>query len=266
MLAADAAGAWLVGVDERGRSYLTRVFSGPRGKREYRLEHEPRAVAVGYGAVWVVTRGARDNQVLRIDPATGDVTKRTRFPTSSPIDGLAAGLGSVWVVASSSATLYRINPHSARVTGRIDLGERAARPEMVLGSIWVGLSDSGGDTVIVDPRTLDVVEHLGCCSPERGYDTVGHGSIWTYDTPTGTVVRWDGQTHQGAFNIHVSGSAVLRRVVPDLDRSRCRCRLGDGRRKRQLRLLSGRLQRSLPQPTLSPPSVPAATLAPDVVV
>ena len=204
VLAADAAGAWLVGVDEHGRSHLTRVFSGPRGKREYRLEDEPRAVAVGYGAVWVVTRGARDNQVLRINPATGEVTKRTRFPSSSPIDGLAAGLGSVWVVASSGATLYRINPHSAGVTGRIDLGEHAARPEVVLGSIWVGLSDLGGDTVVVDPRTPSVVEHLGCCPPERGYDTAGHGSIWTYDTPTGTVERWDGQTHQGAFNIHVT--------------------------------------------------------------
>ena len=66
----------------RGRSYLTRVFSGIRGKREYRLEDEPRAVAVGYGAVWVVVHGARDNQVLRIDPATGKVTKRTHFPSS----------------------------------------------------------------------------------------------------------------------------------------------------------------------------------------
>ena len=142
MLAADTAGAWLVG-DEARKVHLTRVFSAPRGKREYRLQGEPRAVAVGYGAVWVVVHGARDNQLLRIDPATGKVTKRTRFPSSSPIDGLAAGLGSVWVVASSTATLYRINPRSARRDGRIDLGGRAARPEVVLGSIWVGLSDSG---------------------------------------------------------------------------------------------------------------------------
>jgi Protein kinase domain len=118
VLAADTAGAWLVGDDVRGRSYLTRVFSGPRGKREYRLQDEPRAVAVGYGGVWVIVHGARDSQLLRIDRATGKVTKRTRFPNSSPIDGLAAGLGSVWVVASSTGTLYRINPRSARVTGR----------------------------------------------------------------------------------------------------------------------------------------------------
>jgi serine/threonine-protein kinase len=203
VLAADAAGAWLVGVDARGRSYLTRVFSGVRGKREYRLRDEPRAVAVGYDAVWVVVHGAHDNKVLRIDPATGKITKQTRFRASAPIDGLATGLGGIWVVASSTGTLYRINPRSAAVTGHIDLGERAARPEVVLGAIWVGLSDSGGDTVIVDPRLVEVDEHLGCCPPARGYDTAGNGAIWTYDTPTGTVERWNGQTYQGTINIHV---------------------------------------------------------------
>ena len=63
--------------------------------------------------------------MLRIDPATGEPTKRTRFPSSGSIDGLAAGLGSVWVVASSSGVLYRIDPRSGAVTGRVDLGERA---------------------------------------------------------------------------------------------------------------------------------------------
>lgn len=166
VLAADTGGVWLIGVDQRRRSFLTRVFSGPRAKREYTLEDEPRAVAVGYRLVWVVTRGARSNHVLGIDPATGEVTKRTNFPSSSPIDGLTVGLGNVWVVASSTGRLYRIDPRSARVTGRLDLLGHAARPVVVLGAIWVGLSDSGGGTVTVDPRTLNA-SHLDCC-PRSG--------------------------------------------------------------------------------------------------
>jgi hypothetical protein len=204
VLAADPAGAWLVGADQRGRPYLTRVFSGPRGKREYVLPGDPRAVAVGFGAVWVIVHRARDNELLRIAPTTGKVVKRTRF-RSSPIDGLAAGLGSVWVTASSSGVLYRINPRSAHVSGTpIDMVGAIARPEVVLGSIWVSLSALGGDTVIVDPRMLYIVEHLGCCSPEGRPDTAGHGSIWTADAPTGTVERWDGITHQGITNIRVA--------------------------------------------------------------
>jgi DNA-binding beta-propeller fold protein YncE len=203
VLAADAAGAWLIGFDARRRPLLIRVFSGARRMRRYRLDGEPRAVAVGFGAVWVVAGGARENQVLRLDPATGAVTKRTRFSASS-IDGLAAGLGGVWVVASSSATLYRIDPRSAAVTARIDLGGRAARPVVVLGEIWVGLSDSGGRTIRVDPGAVSVIAQLGCCPPEWGYFAAGHGSIWDFDTPTGTVVRWSGQTYQVAANIGVT--------------------------------------------------------------
>jgi hypothetical protein len=89
------------------------------------------------------------------------------------------------------------------VLGPIDLGTRANRPTVVDGSIWVGVSDSGGDTVIVAP-SLEVLNYLGCCAPERGFGAVRGSSLWVYDTPTGTVERWDDQTYQGTANIHVT--------------------------------------------------------------
>jgi hypothetical protein len=60
--------------------------------------------------------------------------------------------------------------------------------------------------LIFDPRTLDIVGQVGGGSggQEGGYDTGGYGSIWDYDTPTGTIVRWDGMTHQVASNIRVT--------------------------------------------------------------
>jgi YVTN family beta-propeller protein len=204
VLAADSAGAWIIGSDQRGRSYLTRVFSGPRGKREYRLEQEPRAVAVGYGAVWVATDSARDHEVLRIDPATGEVTKRVQFPRAAAVDSIAAGLGGIWVVSSLRRVLYRIDPRSGRLTGRVTLLGRVARPEVVFGDVWVGTTESGGDTVIVDPRLVGIVANLDCCDPTRGRDAIGYGSIWTFDAPTGTVERWNGVSHQGVRNIHVT--------------------------------------------------------------
>ena len=71
----------------------------------------------------------------------------------------------------------------------------AAHPMVVLGRIWVGLSDTGGDTVIVDPRTVQPVLHLGCCPPGP-LGTVGNESIWGADTQDGSVVRWNAQTYQ----------------------------------------------------------------------
>ena len=205
VLAADPDGAWIAGLDGNGKPLLTRVLSHAGGKRDYALDHEPRAVAVGHGAVWVLGRGVSDNQVLRIDPATGAVTARTRFPVSSRLSSLAVGLGGVWVMSSSTATLYRIDPRSARLTGQMDLGRRAGRPNVQFGRVWVGVSDAGGKTLLVDPRTLRVVVPLDCCALGDGYDAVhGFGSTWTTDWQTGTVVRWDGATYEIVKSIRVT--------------------------------------------------------------
>jgi serine/threonine-protein kinase len=190
VLAADSEGAWIVGVDG-GRSLLTRILSSARGKREYRLGLEPRAVAAGAGALWVLGRGTRGSQVLRVDPATGDVTARTRFSASALIDSLGVGLGAVWVVSSSKGTLYRINPGSGAVTGHTDLGgKRAGRPAALFGNIWVALPDNA-DTVLVSPHLL-TSSHLGCCEED---DNVGaFDSVWAYDADKGTVQRWNPNT------------------------------------------------------------------------
>jgi len=204
VLDADEAGAWLVGVDGGGDGFLTRVLRGNGGKREYRVDVEPKAVAIGEGAVWLLGVGSRGNQVLRVDPATGGVTARVRFPASAQIDSLTLGPQAVWVVASSSATLYRIDPRSAKVTGHRDIGERAGRPNFRFGYVWVGVSDGGGDTVLVDARTLMIVAHLGCCALDVGSNASGYGSIWMADSQTGEVVRFDGETKQIVDTIAVT--------------------------------------------------------------
>jgi hypothetical protein len=85
------------------------------------------------------------------------VTARARFPASSRISSLDVGLGRVWVVSSSTAVLYRIDPRSATVTGRVDLGQRAGRPEVQFGIVYVGVSDPGRRSLAVDPRTLGIL-------------------------------------------------------------------------------------------------------------
>jgi streptogramin lyase len=204
VMAADEGGVWIVGVDGNGRPLLTRVFSGVRGAHDYLLDREPRAVAVGEGAVWVLGAGKRDFRVLRVDPTTGEVTARTRFPTSSRLTSLDVGLGAVWVMSSSSATLYRINPRSAAVTGRTDLGHRAGLPEVQFGAVWVSVTDAGGTTVLVDPRTLRVLRVLSCCAPGTQDDVDAFGSDWTSDWPSGRVVRWDPTTYQPVKTVAVT--------------------------------------------------------------
>ena len=202
VLAADAAGAWLIGVDARGRSYLTRVFSGPRGKREYRLSRnrvQSRSATAPSGSspeALATMRCCASTRPPARSPS-GRASPRPRRSTVSPLALAASGLWPRRVRCSIGSILAR---HA--VTGRIDLGKRAARPEVVLGSIWVGLFDYGGDTVIVDSRT-QASSAPWLLFSEAG-ETAGYGSIWQYDPPTGTVVRWDGQTYQVADDIRVT--------------------------------------------------------------
>jgi DNA-binding beta-propeller fold protein YncE len=184
VLAADAGGAWFIGVNDSDRPVLVRI-TGTGRRTFYHLDRVPWGVAVGYGAVWIVAHGERDSQLLRIDPVTGEITQRTRFTGAAAIDSVAVGLGSVWVVGASGSTLYRIHPRTGELSGRVRVGgsARAPRPYLMRGLVWVGLT-------VLDPQTLGTVMELSCCPADAGEDTGGFGSVWWSDAPTGSVVRW----------------------------------------------------------------------------
>jgi Protein kinase domain len=197
VLAADGAGAWIIGLNGR-KSVLTRIYEGGRGTREYSLDRSaalevgPVAVAVGEDAVWVLRRGTREMDLLRVDPASGDVTATTHFSSTSLVDGLSVGAGAVWALDSTRAILYRIDPRSGAVKKRRDLGDRATRPVVGFGSVWVYVTHFGGESLLtrIDPRTLDTDGDY--ISPEWGHFAFGYGSTWWYDVPTGTVARFNG--------------------------------------------------------------------------
>jgi hypothetical protein len=210
VLAADAAGAWLVGLDRKRTPRLVRVFANGKRRWTYSLDHEPRGVAVGLGAVWVAARGTRDNQVLRIDPATGRVTARTRFPTSSPIDSVGTGYGAVWAVGSADGSVYRIDPRTARRTDVVRVGRPAGRPSMLFGEVWVGSANEGGKTSWIHeyPGIL-LVRHVDdCCPPDWGENRFRDGWVWWYDWPTASVYRQHRIT-EPARQIRVLGSTPL---------------------------------------------------------
>jgi hypothetical protein len=193
MLAADEDGVWFVGAALAGRRrfVLTRILAGG-GKHDYRLDQEPRGVAAGFGAVWVVVRGKQGSQLMRIDPSAGRVTRRMHFPLSYPIDSIGVGHGAVWVISSSAGTLYRINPRSVRRSGKVDVGKRAGRPAVVEG-IGVASASGGGQTTFVNPRdlTIDGLDS-NCCPPDQGELATLRGWLWSYDSPTGSVYRQHG--------------------------------------------------------------------------
>jgi hypothetical protein len=151
---------------------------------------------VGGGAVWVVGHRGRDHQVVRIDSSTGRVTARTRFPARSRVDSIAFGYGAVWVMSSSTATLFQIDPRSARRTGSVAIGSgRATRPEIMAprgNDIWLRLTQGGGTDASVDPSTLTSSLTGSFGGADWGEYRGALGALWWYDWPTGAVDRQGG--------------------------------------------------------------------------
>ena len=187
VVAADRGGVWFVGVSPRG-SLLVRVRPDGR-KRLFRLDHPSSAVAVAFDSVWVVGKG-NDNQLIRIDPATGRVTGRTHFG-SAPIDSIGVGAGAVWVVGSSNGMLYRIDPHTGRRTGHLDVGTNASRPAISPSYVEVVTSDHRGTNSYIDPHSMTPVSvDTNCqCPPDWGINVWANGWWWSYGWPTGDVYR-----------------------------------------------------------------------------
>jgi serine/threonine protein kinase len=196
VLAADAFGAWFVSGGAYDKPRLTHLLADGGRKREYPLELTPTGVAVGGGVVWVVGYRGRDHQLLRIDPTTGRVTARTRFPARSRVDSIAFGYRVVWVMSSATATLYRVDPRSARATGSVVVGSsRATRPEIMAPrghDIWLRLTEGGGTDATIDAATLESSLNGSFGAADWGEYRGDLGALWWYDWPSGTVDRQEG--------------------------------------------------------------------------
>ena len=249
------AGAWFVGVGPSGQAVSHEGVLG--GAREARVP--PRARAAGGRGRRTALSGSSFRAhattsccASTLPPATsrdGRTSPPRRRSTRSPPASARLGRRLVDAGRSTGSTLAP----PARRDGSM-LGKRARPTRVVLGWIWVGRSDVREVTrSIVDPRTLQCRRQPCCCPPDGARHARGTARSGAYDTPTGSVFRRDGD-HQAASAHPRHELRRLRRAVPDLDRGRRRCHLGDGRRELgNFQLLTAGLAASRPQPTLSPP-------------
>jgi len=193
VLAADpSSGAWFVEGGFGGtKAHLVHLPIGPYGKQTYPLAITPTGVALGGSAVWVVGHDRHGDEVLRIDPGTGHVTRTLRLPG---VDSIAFGYGAVWALNSARATLFKIDPLTTRLAGRplVVAHSRATRPEIMAprgDDIWVRVTGDGGTTYRIDPSPLYASYTEVDGPPSLGEDQGQLGSLWWYNWPTGKVNR-----------------------------------------------------------------------------
>jgi hypothetical protein len=184
-----SSGAWFVEGGTAGvKPSLVHVWEGRKGKRTYPLPVIPTGVAVSQHAVWVVGHNRLGDEVLRVDLPNGRPVPAKHFPASARIDSIVFGYGKLWVLSSKNATLYKIDPRTARLVGkpRVVAHSRATRPEIL----------HGGDVLVrtVDGATYNVglfKDFLGRGGTPPGREEYlgKEGSLWWYDLPMGIVSR-----------------------------------------------------------------------------
>ena len=115
------------------------------------LGKEPRFVAVGEGAVWVLNSDGTLSRLRSANPGASSAVQ-IKTETSTFPGGLAAGEGGVWVTEAS--TLWRYDPATNRLAQTIDLGSSFVSNGIAVGGGYVWLTDFAGKELIrVNPKT-----------------------------------------------------------------------------------------------------------------
>jgi len=190
-----------------GSGVLSRAASGLAVRRDFPLGYDPRAVAVGEGAVWVGARNPTHVVLLRVAPSTGAVQTR-RFLKGADIQSIAVGEGAVWVLQHGAIT--RLDPASARITKRVAFPSSSEGQIAVgEGAVWVTMNIAKQGNVLVrfDPRTLRRTKTISTSlhSPSSlGGVAVGEGAVWWGADVSGTVRRVDPKTGTNTKTIRIT--------------------------------------------------------------
>ncbi|MFC4784630.1 Vgb family protein [Nocardioides sp. MAHUQ-72] len=140
--------------------------------------------------VWVSAIG--DGAVVRIDPGSGEVDRRTTLrPAGSEPEGLAFDGDRVWVVDQAGDRVLPLDPATGKIGAAVEVGIGprlvAAGPDGVYVSSYV----AGSVTRVADGEAT-TVDVAGCTSPQGLAEAAG--VVWVACTTDGRVVGLDART------------------------------------------------------------------------
>lgn len=188
-----------------------------------------RAVAVGFGAVWVVTEGGGDDRsgqwlLQRIDPAIDAVV--ATVPIGPYGESIAFTDDFVWVVQNErggESSLLRVDPTTSELVGTpISLGNRSTQVAAGGGAVWVAGAAADGHAALerIDPRTNAITE-IRLPGDAIGYPppVFGGGSVWVFMSevhqtdpnapPKNLLYRVDARTDQVVATLRTKGTLAF---------------------------------------------------------
>jgi class 3 adenylate cyclase/streptogramin lyase len=141
-------------------------------------------VAAGRLAVWVT----REDNLLRINPSTNEVTKTIRLPTR-PTD-LGAGGGNVWVTTIDER-LVRVDEGSATISATTGLPGAGYAPVVAAGALWLIVATEKAGVWELDPGSLTQTATAPIANGFHIALAAGEGAVWAVDHDKSLLWRID---------------------------------------------------------------------------
>ncbi len=147
---------------------------------EVDLGGSPCGVVVAYGSVWVSL--ADTAELVRLDPATGEVTARLGL-SATPCE-ITATDDSLWV-ATQSGVVDRVDPAGPTLVSSVPTGAASYQAAGAFGSIWVS-NRNGRSLTRIDPET-EKTTTVDLAGTNAGGIVEAAGALWIGDDTTGST-------------------------------------------------------------------------------
>lgn len=170
---------WLMGLrgsdDEAARGVTSAGTSAPSSAplavSTFKVERGITGVAFGFDSVWV----ASQQQILRLDPATGDMIATIPFDADD-YGKVSAGADAVWVTAGGKS-VAEIDPGTNSIVATLKTEAEVAGLGTGGGFLWVSTSEQGGRLLKVEPVDASVVASV---SVPPGSLQYSDGTVWVF--------------------------------------------------------------------------------------
>jgi YVTN family beta-propeller protein len=149
-------------------------------------------LGIGFASVWVTV--AKNNEVVRVDPARNAVQARIAVD-KEPCYGIGIGVDRVWVLNCQSKTLTRINPRTNAVDLRVpvkidDGGEGSIAVDERY--VWFASNEDGHASTLTqaDVKTGRTLKRIAV-GKDSAVVKLSDGAVWVVSSGEGNVYRVD---------------------------------------------------------------------------
>jgi YVTN family beta-propeller protein len=164
-------------------------------------------LAFGAGSLWIRKTG--DDQVLRVDPRTGEIVARIQVGFAYDTDIAVRG-NDVWVTNGEEATVSRINASTNAVLATIRVGDYPIGIAPTGKAVWVANHHSGSVSRMEarlnrTVMTVPISTQTDVAGPKA--IVVARGVVWVADAYAGTIVRVDARRNRRVEAVVGTGPA-----------------------------------------------------------